>query len=60
MDKIGTVTTNGATATVKLTKSVKTQYVLVWLTAVPYSGADASAYTGAGYKQAITEVKFTG
>jgi serine/threonine protein kinase len=60
MQKIGTVTTSGTTATVKVTKSVKTQYVLVWLTAVPYSGADSSAYTGAGYKQAITDVKFTG
>jgi hypothetical protein len=60
MEKIGTVTTSGTTATVKLTKAVKTQYVLVWLTAVPYSGSDPSAYTGAGYKQAITDVKFTG
>ena len=60
MTKIGTITTNGTTATVKISKSVKTQYVLVWLTAVPYSGSDPSAYTGAGYKQAITEVKFTG
>ncbi|MFF3908180.1 protein kinase family protein [Streptomyces sp. NPDC001848] len=60
MQKIGSITTSGTTATVKLTKSVKTQYVLVWLTAVPYSEADPSAYSDAGYKQAITEVKFTG
>ncbi|MFF4505615.1 serine/threonine protein kinase [Streptomyces sp. NPDC001401] len=60
MTKVGSITTNGTTATVKISKSVKTQYVLVWLTAVPYSGSDPSAYTGAGYKQAITEVKFTG
>ena len=60
MHKVGTVTTNGSTATVKLAKAVKTQYVLVWLTAVPYSGSDSSAYTGAGYKQAITDVQFTG
>ena len=59
MTKVGSITTNGTTATVKISKSVKTQYVLVWLTAVPYSGSDPSAYTGAGYKQAITEVKFT-
>ncbi|GGJ15050.1 protein kinase family protein [Streptomyces brasiliensis] len=57
---IGSVDTNGTTATVKLDKSVKSQYVLVWLTAVPYSGADAASYSGTGYKQAITEVKFTG
>ncbi|MEU7054540.1 protein kinase family protein [Streptomyces sp. NPDC046197] len=60
MRKIGSVTTSGNTATVKAGKSEKAQYVLVWLTAVPYSGPDPSTYTGAGYKQAITEVKFTG
>jgi hypothetical protein len=60
MDRIGNVTTTGTTATVKVTKSVKTRYVLVWLTAVPYSGPDSAAYAGAGYKQAIGEVKFTG
>jgi hypothetical protein len=27
---------------------------------VPYSGPDSAAYAGAGYKQAIGEVKFTG
>ncbi|MCN9242050.1 protein kinase family protein [Streptomyces sp. RY43-2] len=58
--KIGSVTTSGTTATVKLTKPVKTQHVLVWLTAVPYSGEDPSAYSKSGYKQAITEVKFLG
>lgn len=60
MTKIGGVTTTGNTATVKVSKKVKSQYVLVWLTAMPYSGNDSSAYAGAGYKQAITEVKFTG
>ncbi|GAA3042327.1 protein kinase family protein [Streptomyces glomeratus] len=60
MTKIGTITTSGTTATVKVTKPVKAQYVLVWLTAMPYSGPDASTYTRAGYKQAITDVKFTG
>jgi serine/threonine protein kinase len=60
MQRIGSVTTSGSTATVKVTKPVKTRYVLVWLTAVPFSGNDPSAYSGSGYKQAITEVKFTG
>jgi len=60
MKEIGSVTTNGTTATVKVTKSVKTRYVLVWLTAVPYSAADPTAYSDEGYKQAITDVKFTG
>ncbi|MEU6603919.1 protein kinase family protein [Streptomyces shenzhenensis] len=59
MDKIGSVRTDGTNATVRLSKPVKTQYVLVWLTAVPHSGEDPTEYSGAGYKQAITEVKFT-
>ncbi|MEV5382893.1 protein kinase family protein [Streptomyces sp. NPDC052721] len=60
MTKIGSVTTTGTTATVKVTKPVKTRYVLVWLTAVPNSGYDSTLYASAGYKQAIGEVKFTG
>jgi hypothetical protein len=60
MTRIGSVTTTGTTATVKPAKSVKTQYVLVWLTAVPQSGYDSTLYSGAGYKQAISEVKFAG
>ncbi|MGW0879128.1 protein kinase family protein [Streptomyces sp. NPDC002671] len=58
--QFGKVTTTGTTATVKAGKSVKTRYVLVWLTAVPKSGYDADAYASAGFKQAFTEVKFTG
>ncbi|QOV37112.1 protein kinase family protein [Streptomyces ferrugineus] len=57
MEKIGTVTTSGNSATVKVTKSVKTQYVLVWFTAMPH--ADRDQYSGSGYKQAITDLKFT-
>ncbi|WP_381567671.1 protein kinase family protein [Streptomyces eurythermus] len=60
MTKIGSATTTGTTATVKVAKQVKTQYVLVWLTAVPNSGYDSTLYSRAGYKQAIGEVKFTG
>ncbi|MEU8590556.1 serine/threonine protein kinase [Streptomyces sp. NPDC048664] len=60
MKKIGTVTTSGTTATVKIIKSVKTRYVLVWITAMPYSGPDPSGYTEGGYRQAITETSFTG
>ncbi|MEU2064593.1 protein kinase family protein [Streptomyces sp. NPDC013455] len=60
MTKIGSATTTGTTATVKVAKSVKTQYVLVWLTAVPRSGYDSALYASAGFKQAIGEVKFTG
>ncbi|MEU3612644.1 protein kinase family protein [Streptomyces sp. NPDC006872] len=58
MQKIGTLTTTGTTAAVKATKAVKTRYVLVWLTALPYAAGDQ--YSDSGYKQAITDVKFTG
>ncbi|WP_030806050.1 protein kinase family protein [Streptomyces sp. NRRL F-2799] len=60
MQKAGSSTTTSTTATVKPSKPVKARYVLVWLTAVPMSGYDAATYSQAGYKQAITEVHFTG
>ncbi|MET7763493.1 protein kinase family protein [Streptomyces sp. NPDC005393] len=41
-----------------LTSAVKARYVLVWLTALPYSPPEQ--YYTHPYKQAITEVKFTG
>ncbi|MEU6143308.1 serine/threonine protein kinase [Streptomyces sp. NPDC047081] len=58
MQEIGTATTKGTSLTVKATKKLKTQYVLLWLTDVPKAPGDN--YSGAGYKQAITDVKFTG
>ncbi|WP_330458803.1 protein kinase family protein [Streptomyces sp. NBC_00820] len=58
--RIGSITTSDKTATVKVTKPVKTRYVLVWLTAVPKSGPDPVTYSEAGFKQAINEVHFTG
>ncbi|MGW3724971.1 protein kinase family protein [Streptomyces sp. NPDC000851] len=58
MQEIGTAKTNGTSLTVKSSKSVKTQYVLVWVTAVPMAPSDG--FSSAGYKQAITDVKFTG
>ncbi|MFJ8541672.1 protein kinase family protein [Streptomyces sp. NPDC093586] len=58
MKKLGTVTTSGTTATVKVAKPVKTRYVLVWLTALPYASGDD--YSDPGYKQAITDVTFKG
>ncbi|MFC9926758.1 protein kinase family protein [Streptomyces sp. NPDC127190] len=60
MHRLGSAQTSGTSVTVKLGKPVKTQYVLVWLTAVPYSGEDPQTYSMAGYKQAIGEVQFTG
>ncbi|OAH11827.1 protein kinase family protein [Streptomyces jeddahensis] len=58
MKKIGTVTTNGTTAKVTVNKPVKSQYVLVWFTALPKAPGDQ--YSDPGYKQAVTDVKFTG
>ncbi|MFI9611109.1 serine/threonine protein kinase [Streptomyces sp. NPDC052023] len=58
MQEIGTATASGTSLSVKASKSVKTQYVLLWITAVPNAPTDG--YSGAGYKQAVTDVKFTG
>ncbi|MER8219650.1 protein kinase family protein [Streptomyces sp. NPDC094143] len=60
MKKLGDATTSGTSAKVTVDKPVQSRYVLVWLTALPYSGADPSNFSDPGYKQAITEVKFTG
>ncbi|MGW0759662.1 protein kinase family protein [Streptomyces sp. NPDC002814] len=60
MKELGEATTSGTSAKVAVDKPVKSRYVLVWLTAMPYSGEDSANYSGAGYKQAITDVKFTG
>ncbi|MFD7713325.1 serine/threonine protein kinase [Streptomyces sp. NPDC059785] len=58
MKKIATATTSGQQLKISADKAVKTRYVLVWITAAPYAGKDD--FSGAGYKQAITDVKFTG
>ncbi|MFG2027134.1 protein kinase family protein [Streptomyces sp. NPDC048825] len=58
MQKLGTVKTSDTDAKVTIDKPVKSRYVLVWLTALPQAPADG--YSQAGYKQAITDVKFTG
>ncbi|MEU9285767.1 protein kinase family protein [Streptomyces sp. NPDC048275] len=58
MTEIAAATTSGQELKISAKEAVKTRYVLVWITAAPYSGADE--YSGAGYKQAITDVKFTG
>ncbi|MFF9406050.1 protein kinase family protein [Streptomyces anandii] len=58
MKEIGTQTTSGTSLTVKAAKSLKTRFVLLWITDVPQAPSDG--YSGAGYKQAITDVKFTG
>ncbi|MFI2641617.1 protein kinase family protein [Streptomyces sp. NPDC018610] len=58
MKEIGTATTTGTSLTVKASKAAKTRYVLLWITDVPLAPGDG--YSGSGYKQAITDVKFTG
>jgi hypothetical protein len=58
MTEIATGTTSGTNLKISAKKPVKSRYVLLWLTAVPH--ADGDQYSNAGYKQAITDVKFTG
>jgi hypothetical protein len=56
--KLVTRTTTGKSEHLTVASPVSTRYVVVWLTALPHAAADA--YSDAGYKQAITEVSFTG
>ncbi|MGW2565554.1 serine/threonine protein kinase [Streptomyces sp. NPDC001537] len=58
MTKLGSVTTSGTSAKVTVAKPVKSRYVLVWFTALPYAPGDS--YSDPGYKQAVTDLKFTG
>ncbi|GAA3999165.1 protein kinase family protein [Streptomyces marokkonensis] len=58
MKEIATATASGTSLTVKASKPLKTRYVLLWITAVPSAPSDG--YSGAGYKQAVTEVTFKG
>ncbi|MEU4653518.1 protein kinase family protein [Streptomyces sp. NPDC023723] len=58
MKEIGEATGSGTSLTVKASKKVKTQFVLLWITAVPNAPADG--YSSAGYKQAVTDVTFKG
>ncbi|WEB41569.1 protein kinase family protein [Streptomyces yunnanensis] len=57
MRELGTAKTSGSTAKVTLKKPAKARYVVVWITAMPNSPADT--YSGAGFKQGVTEVSFT-
>ncbi|MET9357837.1 protein kinase family protein [Streptomyces sp. NPDC006617] len=58
MTEIASATTTGSSLTAKASKPVKTRYVLLWMTDVPNAPSDG--YSGAGYKQAITDVTFKG
>ncbi|MFE9686499.1 protein kinase family protein [Streptomyces sp. NPDC006285] len=58
MTKIASGTTTSTDLKISAKKTVKTRYVLVWITEVPKASGDQ--FSGAGYKQGITDVKFTG
>ncbi|MET9695468.1 protein kinase family protein [Streptomyces sp. NPDC006529] len=58
MKKIAAGTTKDSSLTLTAEKPVKTRYVVLWITAMPMSGPDQ--YSDAGYKQAVTDVKFSG
>ncbi|MGY0060029.1 protein kinase family protein [Streptomyces sp. LZ34] len=58
LKKLDSVNTKSKSAELTLKSKVKTRYVLVWLTALPYSDPEPN-FTHP-YKQAITDVKFTG
>lgn len=60
MQKLSTDTTTSTTAKISLEEPAQARYVLLWITAVPYSAADPETFSGAGFKQAISDVKFTG
>ncbi|MCH0538780.1 protein kinase family protein [Streptomyces sp. MUM 203J] len=58
MKQIAKGQTKGQALQLTAEKPVKSRYVLLWMTAMPYAPYDQ--YSGAGHKQAITDVKFTG
>ncbi|MFJ4336730.1 protein kinase family protein [Streptomyces sp. NPDC088915] len=58
MKKIATTESSDLTAKPTTKKPVKTRYVLLWMTSVPYS--DGDQFSGSGYKQGITNVSFQG
>ncbi|MDR6977004.1 serine/threonine protein kinase [Streptomyces sp. 3330] len=58
MTKIADAKTSGQELKISAKTPVKTRYVLVWITAAPHAPGDQ--YSDPGFKQAITDVKFTG
>ncbi|MFE6825214.1 protein kinase family protein [Streptomyces sp. NPDC057690] len=58
MTKIADAKTSGQELKISAKTPAKTRYVLVWITAAPYAPGDQ--YSDSGFKQAITDVKFTG
>ncbi|MFJ6720790.1 MULTISPECIES: protein kinase family protein [unclassified Streptomyces] len=58
MHKIAAGTTSASQLALTAETPVKTRYVLLWITAMPKSGP--YEYSGAGYKQAVTDVALSG
>lgn len=58
MPKIATAQTSTTTLAMAAEAPVKARFVLVWITAMPEVGSDG--FSDAKFKQAITDVKFTG
>lgn len=58
MTRLGSKKTTVTTAKINVNKRVKTRYVLVWLTAMPWAPPDG--FSSAGYKQGILDLSFTG
>ena len=57
LQQLASTSTTTKTAKLTVTNQTATQYVVVWLTALPYSGQDS--YNNPGYKQGISNVIFT-
>ncbi|WP_424212806.1 protein kinase family protein [Streptomyces sp. BI20] len=58
LPEIASATTQASPLTLNAKKPVKTRYVVLWITAMPYAGN--TEFSDPGYKQYITDVKFTG
>ncbi|MEU2155534.1 protein kinase family protein [Streptomyces sp. NPDC019396] len=58
MKKIATAKSSGTSMKLTSKQPVRTQYVLVWMTAVPH--ADGDDFSDEGFKQGITDVKIKG
>ncbi|MET9296682.1 protein kinase family protein [Streptomyces sp. NPDC003077] len=58
MKKLGSTQTDGTEAKISVKDPKPTRYVLVWMTAMPWAPRDT--FSGAGYKQGLTNVSFSG
>ncbi|MEU1376853.1 protein kinase family protein [Streptomyces triculaminicus] len=60
MKELSSGQTSLKTLKLSVEKPTTTRYVLLWITAMPYSAYDDETYSGDGFKQAINEVQITG